>query len=69
MAPLPDPVKSKAKDYDEKTQLELDKHIEMFLTKLVADMDEDNALRNPDVPISLHEFQKQGKNNCGYENV
>jgi hypothetical protein len=47
----------------------LEKHIDTFLTELVADMDEDNALQQPDAPMSLDEFRKAGKDNCGYSGI
>jgi hypothetical protein len=66
---LPDPERKTVRDHDEKTQKELENHIEMFLTELVADMDEDNALQQSDAAMSLNEFRKAGKDNCGYEGI
>jgi hypothetical protein len=58
---LPDPERNTVRDHDEKTQKELENHIEMFLTELVADMDEDNALQQSDAAMSLNEFRKAGR--------
>ena len=41
----------------------------MFLTELVADLDEDNALQHSDAAMSLNEFRKAGRDNCGYEGI
>ena len=41
----------------------------MYLTEIVADMDEDNALQQTDAPISLNDFRKAGRDNCGYEGI
>jgi hypothetical protein len=67
--PLPDPINTKKNDYDEETQKELEAHIDMCLTELVADLDEDNALRSPNDPISLLGIRMQGSNNCGFEGI
>jgi hypothetical protein len=67
--PLPAPVKTKPTDYDEETQKQLENHIEMALTELVADLDEDNELRSIDAPMSLREMRNKGKHNCGYAGV
>ena len=63
---LPDPERRRVLDHDVETQQELENHIESFLTELVSDLDQDHRLRNPGTPYSLHEFRKQGKDNCGY---
>jgi hypothetical protein len=57
------------RDHDDETQKELNNHIEMCLTELVADMDEDNALQQSDAPMSLNDFRKAGRDNCGYEGI
>jgi hypothetical protein len=57
------------RDHDDKTQKELENHIEMFLTELVADMDEDDALQQSDAAMSLNDFRKAGRDNCGYEGI
>jgi hypothetical protein len=43
-------------DHNDKTQKELENHIEMFLTELVADTDEDNTLQQSDAMMSLNDF-------------
>ena len=53
---LPDPERTTVRDHDDETQRELDNHIEMCLTELVADMDEDDALQQSDAPMSLNDF-------------
>ena len=57
---LPDPEKITVHDHNDETQKELENHIEMFLTELVAEMDEDGVLRRSDAPMSLHDFRKAG---------
>jgi hypothetical protein len=58
MDALPEPSKTKANDHDEATQKELEYHIEMCLTELFADMDEDHNFRNPNKPMSLYHMRK-----------
>jgi hypothetical protein len=44
------------RDHNDETQKELENHIEMYLTELVVDMDEDVALQQSDAAISLNNF-------------
>ena len=68
--PLPDPAsKTKTSDDDDLTQRELEAHIDMCLTELFADMDEDHRFRSPDHPMSLYNIRKKGKDNCGFEGI
>jgi hypothetical protein len=46
---LPDPERNTVRDYDDETQKELESHIEMYLTQLVADMDWRQRRRTPRV--------------------
>jgi hypothetical protein len=66
---LPDPERNTVRDHDDETQKELENHIEMYLTELVADMDEDDALQQSDAAMSLNDFRKAGRDNCGYEGI
>jgi hypothetical protein len=52
--PLADPASpTKTNDNDDLTQRELEDHIDMCLTELFADLDEDHRFRSPDEPMSL----------------
>jgi hypothetical protein len=41
----------------------------MYLTELVVDTDEDDALQQSDAAMSLNNFWKAGRDNCGYEGI
>jgi hypothetical protein len=66
---LPDLERTTVRYHDDETQKELKNHIEMCLTELVADMDEDNALQRSNAAMSLNNFRKAGRDNCGYEGI
>jgi hypothetical protein len=53
---LPDPERTTVRGHDDETRKELKNHIEMCLTELVADMDEDDALQQSDAAMSLNDF-------------
>jgi hypothetical protein len=53
---LPNPERSTERDCDDETQKELENHIEMCLTELIVDMDEDDALQQSDAAMSLKDF-------------
>jgi hypothetical protein len=53
---LPDLERNTVRDHNDETQKELENHIKMFLTELVADMDEDNALQQSDAVMPLNKF-------------
>jgi hypothetical protein len=55
---LPNPERTTVRDHDDKTQKELDNHIEMCLMELVADMDEDDALQQSDAPCYWTIFER-----------
>ena len=58
---LPDPTDSRETDHDMETQRDIDNHIEMHLTELVADLDANNAIQESNSSISLNKFRKNGK--------
>jgi hypothetical protein len=44
------------RDHHDETQKELKNHNEMYLTELVVDTDEDDALQQSDAAMSLNNF-------------
>jgi hypothetical protein len=66
---LPDPTDSRETDHDTETQRDIDNHIEMHLTELVADLDANNAIQEFNPSISLNQFRKKGKNKCGFDGI
>jgi hypothetical protein len=65
---LPDPERN-ARDHDDETQREIDDHIETYLSEIVSGLDEENSLCQLNTRISLDEFRKGGKENCGYDGI
>ena len=68
--PLPDPLKKLSNNPDDATQQELENYIDMCMTELVADMDEDHVIqKTTEDPISLNNIRKRGIDNCGFEGI
>jgi hypothetical protein len=66
---LPDPISSQHFDHDTETQMDLENHIEIHLTDLVADLDADNVINDSSPIISLNQFRKHGKDQCGFKGI
>jgi hypothetical protein len=66
---LPDSIGSQHFDHDTETQMDLENHIEIHLTDLLADLDADNVIKDLSPIVSLNQFRKHGKDQCGFKGV
>ena len=66
---LPDPIGSQHFDHDAETQMDPENHIEIHLTDLLADLDADNVINDSSPIVSLNQFRKHGKDQCGFKGV
>jgi hypothetical protein len=49
--------------------MDLENHIEIHLTELVANLDADNVINNLGPIVSLNQFQKNGKDQCSFKGI
>jgi hypothetical protein len=56
-------------DHDTETQMDIENHIEIHLTGLVADLDADNVINDSSPVVSLNQFRKHRKDQCGFKGI
>jgi hypothetical protein len=49
--------------------MDLENHIEIHLTDLLADLDANNVINDSSPIVSLNQFRKHGKDQCGFKGV
>jgi hypothetical protein len=49
--------------------MDLENHIEIHLTDLLADLDANNGINDSSPIVSLNQFRKHGKDQCGFKGV